>query len=423
MCRASAPTWSSTTPPRTSSRRCWPPPTTSGADVVYDLAGGDFVERSWRCTARGGRYLAVGFADDDDNGMTGRPAAHGLHRQHRHRGGDGGLGRRRSIPGMRRFGFNPFGRDVADEIHADLLRLVADGSIRPSSAGGWPWRRPAPPSTTTRQRRSLGRTVVRGGPVSAPAAVAPSTSPGATPSCAALRSRPSTRWAHGLPRLGLELPSLAPIVGGRGGGQAGRLRRLRLRQFREPLEVFLGACERRGRAHHLRAHPGTKMLAAALANRIDLHRWSLDHPEVREERIDSPWVIVGLPRTGTSLLSDLLGLDPMARPLRQWEAAHPIPPPRSRGPRRSPHRPDGQGARRADEAEPAAQAMHPFGATLAQECVSLFMYDVRTLALETQAHVPTYARWLEQADMAPAYAQHRWPSRPCSRPSPPSGGS
>ncbi len=35
------------------------------------------------------------------------------------------------------------------------------------------------------------------------------------------------------------------------------------------------------------------------------------------------------------------------------------------------------------------------------------MYDVRTLALETQAHVPTYARWLEEADMAPAYAQHR----------------
>ena len=51
--------------------------------------------------------------------------------------------------------------------------------------------------------------------------------------------------------------------------------------------------------------------------------------------------------------------------------------------------------------------MHPFGSTLAEECVALFMYDMRTMALETQAHVPSYARWLEQADMAPAYAQHR----------------
>ena len=56
---------------------------------------------------------------------------------------------------------------------------------------------------------------------------------------------------------------------------------------------------------------------------------------------------------------------------------------------------------------PPLKAMHPFGATVAEECLALFMFDVRSLALETQAHVPTYARWLESADMAPAYAQHR----------------
>ncbi len=150
------------------------------------------------------------------------------------------------------------------------------------------------------------------------------------------------------------------------------------------------------------------MLSAALANRVDLHRWSLRHPAVEEETIDSPWVIVGLPRTGTSVLSNLLGLDPMARPLRQWEAAHLIPPPTLDGAEEDPRI-----ARTAKELDglmklnPPLRAMHPFGATLAQECVSLFMYDVRTLALETQAHVPTYARWLEQADMAPAYAQHK----------------
>ena len=94
--------------------------------MVYDLAGGDFVERSWRCTARGGRYLAVGFADDDENGMTGRPLRMAC------------IGNIDIVgvmlawvdevdPGMRRFGFNPYGRDVADEVHADLLRLAAEG--------------------------------------------------------------------------------------------------------------------------------------------------------------------------------------------------------------------------------------------------------------------------------------------------------
>src|ERR1700723_2376412 len=102
----------------------------AGAEVIDDLAGGDFAEKSWRCTARGGRYLAVGFADDDANGMTGRPLRMACIGNI-----DIGavmLGWAEGVdPGMRRFGFNPFGRDVADEVHADLLRMVSEGAIRP----------------------------------------------------------------------------------------------------------------------------------------------------------------------------------------------------------------------------------------------------------------------------------------------------
>ena len=177
--------------------------------------------------------------------------------------------------------------------------------------------------------------------------------------------------------------------------------------YREPLEVYLRACEEEAELTTFGRILISKMLASALANRIELHRWSVTHPEVRDERIVSPWIIVGLPRTGTSLLSILLGLDPMARPLLQWEAAHPIPPATledaAEDPRIARSAKDLDGLMKLN---PPLQAMHPFGATLAEECVAIFMYDVRTLALETQAHVPTYARWLEQADMAPAYAQH-----------------
>ena len=67
--------------------------------------------------------------------------------------------------------------------------------------------------------------------------------------------------------------------------------------------------------------------------------------------------------------------------------------------------------------------MHPFGATLAEECVALFMYDLRTLALETQAHVPCYGRWLETTDMTPAYAQHRLALQTLQSAQPPGAGS
>jgi NADPH2:quinone reductase len=63
-------------------------------------------------------------------------------------------------PGMRRFGFNPFGRDVADEIHADLLRLVAEGAIRPYVGRRVTMEEAGTALDTHKDRRSLGRTVV-----------------------------------------------------------------------------------------------------------------------------------------------------------------------------------------------------------------------------------------------------------------------
>jgi hypothetical protein len=211
-----------------------------------------------------------------------------------------------------------------------------------------------------------------------------------------------------LSRLGLNLPSLTPASVIAASAKAAGSDDFGGESYREPLGVFLHACRTEADLTTFGRILISKMLAAALANRSALHNWALEHPEVRTESIGSPWVIVGLPRTGTSLLSMLLGLDPMARPLLQWEAAHPLPPPTLEGVGDDPR--IAQTTKELDglmKLNPPLRAMHPFGANLAQECVSLFMFDVRTLALETQAHVPTYARWLETADMAPAYAQHR----------------
>jgi len=131
----------------------------AGADVVYDLAGGDFVERSWRCTAHGGRYLAVGFADDVENGMTGRPLRMACIGNIDIVGVM--LGWSESVdPGMRRFGFNPFGRAVGEEVHADLLRMAAEGKIRPYVGRRVTMEEAGAALDEHEERRSLGRTVV-----------------------------------------------------------------------------------------------------------------------------------------------------------------------------------------------------------------------------------------------------------------------
>ena len=212
----------------------------------------------------------------------------------------------------------------------------------------------------------------------------------------------------GLARHGFERPSLSADAVEAAAAKLAGSDDFGSDSYREPLEIFLASCRDEAELTTFGRILITKMLAASLANRIELHRWTLDHPYAADEHIAGPWIIVGLPRTGTSLLNNLLGLDPMHRNLLQWEAAHLIPPATLEDATSDPRI-----ARTAKELDglfklnPPLRAMYPFGATLAQECVSLFMYDVRTLALETQAHVPSYARWLEHADMAPAYAQHR----------------
>jgi NADPH:quinone reductase len=100
-----------------------------GAEVIFDPIGGEQTEAMWTCGALGGRYLAVGFNDDPQSGLTGRPL------------------RKLSMANMsvlgvllayldtprpfRRFGINAFSPETGQRVHAALLDLVAAGSIRP----------------------------------------------------------------------------------------------------------------------------------------------------------------------------------------------------------------------------------------------------------------------------------------------------
>lgn len=211
-----------------------------------------------------------------------------------------------------------------------------------------------------------------------------------------------------LERAGLELPSLTSEAVVRAARKRAGCDDLGGESFREPLERYLQSAREEADLNLFGRLAVRGMLIGALRNRFELAGWAREHPEIRSERITAPWVIVGLPRTGTSLLSILLGLDPNARALMHWEAAHLIPPPTLATAAEDPR--IGQNAKEMDQLlklNPAVGAMHPFGATIAQECVALFMFDIRTLGVETQAHVPSYGRWLQGCDMAPAYAQHQ----------------
>ena len=213
---------------------------------------------------------------------------------------------------------------------------------------------------------------------------------------------------RGLRRVGIEKPALTPTALIAAARKQTGLTDLGSDGVHEALEVLCDAMKREASLSTFGRIVMRGLLGGALENRLRLLDWAKRHPEVREERIESPIIVVGLPRTGTTLLSLLLSLDPAVRPLLQWEASKPIPPPDLASHAEDPR--IGESARTFEQLvalNPPIRAMHPFGATLATECVTLLIFDLRALSIETQAFVPSYGRWLEDTDMRDAYALHR----------------
>lgn len=66
-------------------------------------------------------------------------------------------------------------------------------------------------------------------------------------------------------------------------------------------------------------------ITGLLATRLRLAEDDRLYPEIREQAIERPMFIIGLPRTGTTITFDMLSLDPGARYPREWEWSMPWP--------------------------------------------------------------------------------------------------
>jgi NADPH2:quinone reductase len=129
-----------------------------GADVIYDPIGGEQTESIWTTIALGGRYVPVGFNDDPESGLTGRPL------RKVSMGNFSVVGvilAYMDVPlDFRRFGVNPFPPAVGERVHQALLDLVAAGSIRPSIGRRIAMADVAASLEDHEARRTSGRTVV-----------------------------------------------------------------------------------------------------------------------------------------------------------------------------------------------------------------------------------------------------------------------
>jgi hypothetical protein len=174
--------------------------------------------------------------------------------------------------------------------------------------------------------------------------------------------------------------------------------------FREPLGRLVESIEREARLTATGRLITRTRLLGVLHNRLRAQALFARHPAIRREPVAAPVFIVGLQRTGTTMLQRLLAADPGMRALASWEALNPAPMARRPWHRRDPR------IDRAVLAEkglrylaPDFFAIHPVEAEAPEEEVILLDYTFLSTVAEATLHVPTFAAWLETQDQTPAY--------------------
>ena len=138
------------------------------------------------------------------------------------------------------------------------------------------------------------------------------------------------------------------------------------------------------------------------ANRLRLHDLLERHPEIHDEEIVAPIIVVGLPRSGTTHLVNLIAADARLRSLPLWESYEPVP-----DPRRARGRPPPALRRRLGghaATVPLLAAMHPMAPDHIHEELELQLPDFSSYNQEWVARVPRWRDYYLATDQTPHYA-------------------
>lgn len=141
--------------------------------------------------------------------------------------------------------------------------------------------------------------------------------------------------------------------------------------FREGLEILVADVNRAGWSDS-GIDWFESMAIGGLANRLKIDDYILRHPQVLEQPIKAPIFVLGMPRTGTTMASNLLAVDPAKRSLLAWMVDDPVPPAPFGERFTDPRLMTALEAERKRRAEnPAAGRFYMFSAAFPTECIHI----------------------------------------------------
>lgn len=144
-----------------------------------------------------------------------------------------------------------------------------------------------------------------------------------------------------------------------------------------------------------------------LCVRLRLIDYRARRPGVAEQTIKQPLFILGLPRTGTTILYELIAQDPSFRSPASWEVSRPVPPPTA-----DTYYSDSRiGAvdrvlALMEKLSPGFRTIHAIGAQLPQECVYILASGFISEQFGYMYNIPEYRAWALDQDMTAPYRWH-----------------
>jgi Sulfotransferase family len=179
--------------------------------------------------------------------------------------------------------------------------------------------------------------------------------------------------------------------------------------FAEFYDRYIDSLNQDGELNAIGVMRTEAQIVNCLKNRLQLQDWYAREPSIADEVIERPILLMGLPRSGTTVMHHLFDHDPKMRLLRMWETLSPCPPPAV----------DPESARLRLEAAQQMKAqilsdkknfdaMHLLDPDGPDECTNLLDQVFGMVGVLNIAKCPTYFDWLaESADFRSVFRHHR----------------
>ncbi len=175
--------------------------------------------------------------------------------------------------------------------------------------------------------------------------------------------------------------------------------------FREPMRRLIEALNGEARLNDAGRAYFAERIGNVLLSRLRAEDWFRRHPEILEEEIRAPLAIVGLPRTGTTMMHRTIASDHRMYAPLWYEVRNPAPLPGTdfaagTDPRIAVAEAE---VRALLETSPDLASIHPMDARGPDEDIMLLEQSFFSTVPESFAHLPQFGAWLERQDQRPGY--------------------